>query len=218
MLLVRDAAGPNHPVIGIAALASSAVQLGVRDSWIGWVPEEQVERLRTTSTDEDINWLIQLIDGGIKDLYLDDLFDPHVGPLRPTDLLAPTVQIVRWLNDYADIQRAAHHRNSDSRLHKADAGKSLGGASHWRRQAETPLFRSKRAETLSVYLRAKTVLFCEGKRVSPAVFQERLRSPEARQGIQSLIRRAKSERVGVAMADISVCGAVPPYPHYFAES
>ena len=25
----------------------------------------------------------------------------------------------------------------------------------------------------------------------------------------SLIRRAKSERVGVAMADISVCGAVP---------
>src|SRR5439155_16177763 len=26
-----------------------------------------------------------------------------------------------------------------------------------------------------------------------------------------MVRRAKAERVGIAMADISVCGAVPPY-------
>lgn len=38
-----------------------------------------------------------------------------------------------------------------------------------------------------------------------------LESPEKRQAIQSLIRRAKSQRVGTAIADITVCGAVPPY-------
>jgi hypothetical protein len=32
-----------------------------------------------------------------------------------------------------------------------------------------------------------------------------------RQAIQSLVRRAKAERVGIAMADISICGAIAPY-------
>ena len=36
MILIRDAAAPNHPVIGIAALGSSVVQQKVRDELIGW--------------------------------------------------------------------------------------------------------------------------------------------------------------------------------------
>src|ERR1035437_9272382 len=36
MILVRDSAAPNHPVIGIAALGSAVVQQSVRDQWIGW--------------------------------------------------------------------------------------------------------------------------------------------------------------------------------------
>lgn len=36
MVLVRDAAGPNHLIIGLAALGSSVVQSSVRDAWIGW--------------------------------------------------------------------------------------------------------------------------------------------------------------------------------------
>src|SRR5262249_44826718 len=47
--------------------------------------------------------------------------------------------------------------------------------------------------------------------LSDSIFRERLNSSGARQAIQALVRRAKAERVGVAMADISVCGAIPPY-------
>src|ERR1051326_5927238 len=36
MILIRDAAAPNHPVIGIAALGSSVVQQRIRDELIGW--------------------------------------------------------------------------------------------------------------------------------------------------------------------------------------
>ena len=36
MILVRDAASPCHPVIGIAALGSSMAQQTLRDEWIGW--------------------------------------------------------------------------------------------------------------------------------------------------------------------------------------
>lgn len=35
MILVRDAAAANHPVMGIAALGSAVVQQTVRDEWIG---------------------------------------------------------------------------------------------------------------------------------------------------------------------------------------
>jgi len=60
-------------------------------------------------------------------------------------------------------------------------------------------------------LRARLALRCGGGWVSAADLPAALESPEKRQAIQSLIRRAKSERVGTAMADIAVCGAVPPY-------
>jgi Big-like domain-containing protein len=37
-LFIRDAAAPNHPVIGIAALGNSVVQHSLRDQWIGCPP------------------------------------------------------------------------------------------------------------------------------------------------------------------------------------
>jgi hypothetical protein len=59
-------------------------------------------------------------------------------------------------------------------------------------------------------LRARLVLGHK-KSINPAELHRRLKTPEARQAIHSLIRKLKSERVGIALADISVCGAIPPY-------
>jgi hypothetical protein len=36
-------------------------------------------------------------------------------------------------------------------------------------------------------------------------------SREGRDAIARVLRKAKAERVGNAMADLTVCGAVPPY-------
>src|SRR5205823_5682330 len=77
--------------------------------------------------------------------------------------------------------------------------------------AETPLFRSKRAETLAMLLKARLVLQNDASIVSPEAFRRRLEKPLARQAIQSLVRRIKGERVGVSLADIAICGAVAPY-------
>lgn len=43
--LVRDAGQPFHPVVGIAALGSSLVQLTARDDVIGWTPNAFARRL-----------------------------------------------------------------------------------------------------------------------------------------------------------------------------
>jgi len=44
-LLIRDAALPNQPIIGIIALGSSIVHIPDRDNWIGWSIKDRTENL-----------------------------------------------------------------------------------------------------------------------------------------------------------------------------
>jgi hypothetical protein len=44
-LLIRDAALPNNPIIGIIALGSSIVHIPDRDNWIGWSIQERTDNL-----------------------------------------------------------------------------------------------------------------------------------------------------------------------------
>src|SRR5262249_29384862 len=66
-------------------------------------------------------------------------------------------------------------------------------------------------EMLAVLLRARLTMRSQRSSSSDLELRGLLESTESRQAIQSLVRRAKAERVGIAMADISVCGAIPPY-------
>jgi hypothetical protein len=212
MLLVRDAAVELHPIIGIAALASSAVQIGVRDDWIGWTPESFVDALRRAGTDRHLGWLQRLIDDGLAGIYQDDLLDPAISPLTRQLIASPTHDLIGWLESYARVQRDQHQRLADAVDHKR-AASALDDRSpdRWRSEAEKPLFRSKRAETLAMLLRARRAMCSGGAVLTPESLRALLGSPDARQAIQSLVRRAKAERVGIEMADISVCGAIPPY-------
>jgi hypothetical protein len=212
MVLLRDSAVEPHPVIGIGALASSAVQIAVRDSWIGWTSDQYVEKLRHSATERDMRWLVGLIDEGIKELYLDDLLDPSLGLMTGRLLRAPTPEVISNLIKYSKEQREKHQKLADQKAHKRTVqSKDSRDGRRWQSQAESPLFRSKRAETLAMLLRARALL-SDGKRTLKAVeLRQELQSSGSRQVLLSLIRRARSERVGVAMADISVCGAIAPY-------
>ena len=60
--LVRDAARSCHPVIGIAALGNSMVQISARDNVIGWTPQAIFERIKSdTLTDEDAQTIAQML-------------------------------------------------------------------------------------------------------------------------------------------------------------
>jgi hypothetical protein len=212
MFLVRDAAAVGHPVIGLIALASSAVQIGVRDEWIGWSAEPFVERLRNSGTEQDVTWLLALIDGALKELYLDDLLDPAASPLTRQKLRRPSSAVIEWLEAEATRRRAEHQRLAASAEHKrAASAANKSSDDRWLSQAETPLFRSKRASQLAVLLRARSTLGTGRQPVTATDLRTKLDAPEVRRALQSLVLRAKSERVGVAIADIAVCGAIPPY-------
>jgi hypothetical protein len=212
MFLVRDAAAPYHPVIGIIALASSAVQIGVRDEWIGWNPEKYIELLRENATTEQVRWLESLVQSGLDGLYLDDFLDPNLTPLTRSYLKNPNPEIMAWFLNYAAEKRKDHYDFVNTNEHKKSSIMQVSdSAEKWKLQAETSLFRSKRAETLALLLRARMALGVDGRSVTPDELRTGLANPEKRQAIQSLIRRAKSERVGISMADVSVCGAIAPY-------
>jgi hypothetical protein len=202
-ILIRDAATPHHAVIGLAAISSPVVQIAERDQWIGWDTDTFLESVRAKPTDEIAVWLTERIDGQLSEIYLDDLLRDAV--IQPTDLRHPTPDVIALLRADAERHRQKHHR---SPLH---AVRQIEQDS-WQERALTPLFRSKRASVLAETLEIASVL---GPYLRPTPtaegLKEALKDTKARTQIRRLMRRARGERVGTVIADLTVCGAVAPY-------
>lgn len=203
-ILIRDAATPYHAVIGLAAISSPVVQIAERDNWMGWDTKQFVAAIEAQPTAEIAAWLVSRIQTQRDEIYVDDLLRDEV--LQPGDLKSPTPEVVARLKADAERHRAKHHRAGvirEVRKIETDA---------WVERAETHLFRSKRsallAETLEIqalvggYLGSKPTV--DGLRTA-------LADPKAKTQIGRLARRARGERVGTVIADLTVCGAVAPY-------
>jgi hypothetical protein len=132
--LVRDRARPGHPIMGIGALGSSVVQLTVRDEYIGWSLEalrdcpDPAPRLRALAAE---------LDRAIGEIYHLDFL--AAGVLHQTDLTAPTPAALARLREYASQQPLASRERQKQLLDLVA-------------EAQTPLFRRKRAETLGALL------------------------------------------------------------------
>ena len=209
MILIRDAATANHPVIGIACLASSVVQQSARDKWIGWDAESAIEHFRTsTHPKRDAAWLVATVDRLIKGIYLKDLLDNAI--VTQADLRKPTPQVIERL--LKDSERAIkhHRRYPNAAQHKHVIS---GTDAEWHTRAETSLFRSKRAKQLAVLLSVR-IAFQDGKiggNITKLAWNQAFESVRFRHAVGQIVRMLKGERVGVNMMDITVCGAVAPY-------
>lgn len=209
MILIRDAAVENHPVIGIACLASSVVQQSSRDKWIGWDSESAVEHFQNSPNPKrDSAWLIGEVDRFIKSIYLKDLFQS--GLISRHDLRKPTPQIIEKLMKDSERAIKHHRRFPNAAQHKHVTTESVA---EWRARAETSLFRSKRSKQLAGLLSVR-MAFQEQKidgDVSKSTWAQAFESARFRQAVGQIARILKSERVGVNMMDVTVCGAVAPY-------
>jgi hypothetical protein len=265
MVLVRDAAAPWHPVIGIAALSSSAAQIAARDAWIGW-SQDQVEATLTQEPSDDwARWLRRTMDEALSELYVQDLLED--GVLLPSHLRLATDEALEALRAEAALCRGSHQQFVEASTHKRAAGDpdprptAEGGArglgdlfsgleaaaaerdeataserrdlrgvdsegeaeeldaaaeppGGWVERARTPLFRAKRAEQLCWLLRAKRTL----DHLLPApgrgeALSALMATADGRWAARQLARKAKADRMGTLLAEISVCGAVAPYSH-----
>lgn len=208
--LVRDRAAENHPVMGIGALSSPIMQIKERDTWIGWHPEIFLDRVRHKPTRKLARWLVEIIDGAIDEIYIDDLLEDGVFSTR--DLVNPSNVALERLMAESAKHRRLHHRYTRSRdlrrKHNVDSSSDV----YWVSQARTHLFRSKRALALATYLRARAVLNAAfaGKPTAEKL-ANLAATGQGSDTIRQVLKKAKADRVGIAVADITVCGAVQPY-------
>jgi hypothetical protein len=208
MFLVRDAAVEFHPVIGICALSSPIVQIRERDGWIGWHPTTFLESISSKPTVRVAKWLTEIVDTALADIYVDDLVSEGVITLK--GMRTPTDKLLEDLQQEGSNRRELHHRYVKAQELKQS--KSAASGSHWQQRAESHLFRSKRALMLAELLHARRVLQRHlGKKPSAASLANLLASTEGLHVVKRILRKAKADRVGILMADISVCGAVAPY-------
>ncbi|MPT13532.1 MAG: DUF4338 domain-containing protein [Microbacterium sp.] len=203
-ILVRDAATRHHAVIGLAAVSSPVVQIAERDHWMGWDTDEFLKSVREQPTDELARWVDRRISAQIDAIYVDDLL--RSGVLQPTDIAKPTQELIGRLKADAERYRQRHHRSAtirEVRNIERDA---------WVARAETDLFRSKRsaalAEALDIQMGLGSYLRTEPSAEDLAAA---LRDRQAFAQLRRLVRRARGERVGTVIADLTVCGAVAPY-------
>jgi hypothetical protein len=208
MILVRDAAAKNHPVIGLAALTSPVVHLTLRDEWIGWAPQKFVDELRANPTTEWAKWVSTQLASSLKDIYIDDLIRERI--ISRSDLASPSEDAIASLEEQGEITLKLHRLHPTKELHKTPS-KDLDDAG-WQRRAETHLFRSKRCLGLASLLRAKLRLIHAGfDRPNKESLKRALSTSEGRQAVEVIRKHVKAIHVGNDVLDISVCGAIAPY-------
>ena len=210
--LVRDRAREFHPIVGIGSLGSPIVQIRERDAWIGWHPETFIECASEAPSAELGLWLTKTVNMALDELFLEDFVAKQLTTL--SELRAPTGVVVERLQAYGEQQRELHHRFARAQDLKQPPKpeKNRNTEQHWRDRAQTCLYRSKRALSLADMVRARMVLR-EFLGHPPTVDEVRalLRNTEGRRIVKKVLRKARADHVGIAMADITVCGAVPPY-------
>jgi hypothetical protein len=120
-------------------------------------------------------------------------------------LTTPTPDAIAALRDDADRHRMRHHQTN-----RISEVRNIGRDA-WVERAQTDLFRSKRSAALAEALEIGTLL---GAYLSPPTAEglaKAFSDPKARTQMRRVVRRARGERVGTVIADLTVCGAVAPY-------
>jgi hypothetical protein len=235
MFLVRDRAGEAHPVIGIGALSSPIVQIRERDTWIGWHPETFLHDLQECPSARMGTWLRGVVNQALEELYVQDFLEGPGGEdlLTAAEFQSPDPAVIERLREFSKDQRKRHEQFADQAEYKAKlantsqdteggptlpfdpsgaiAGSDKRGVSLLD-VTRGHLFASKRALALSDLLEARVTLdrFL-GQRPKKKEVEALAADRKGRRAILKIVRKAKGDRVGIAMADISVCGAVSPY-------
>jgi hypothetical protein len=209
-LLVRDAAAPCHAVIGVLSLGSAAIKIRCRDHEIGWDSELVLADILGGNAERWATWAGKFVVDKFSEVYRIDLLRDE---LLPTSGLGGcTAECVAVLREESQRCRALHQGHADVAefVKGKDAEKITD--EEWERLATTMLFRSKRCGRLAELIEIALALgLCERNNEPVSRLSQAHEVVAIRAAVGKLVRYARSETVGTEIADITVCGAVPPY-------
>lgn len=207
--LIRDAAHPNHAIMGIASLENCAVQITPRDNFLGWDYRIFIAKLSKESDPHVIKKAIdnlnKYLDEGISGIYYADMISKDEMSL---DKIKATV---KKLNDIAfDASENRKNLLIDDLIEREDDRSDLGKISLG---VENQLYRKKRAEQLAKYLMAKIALsdFAEIDENYVEKWQNYCLGEECKSVVRNALLARKVQHIGTSMMELNVCGAIHPY-------
>jgi hypothetical protein len=209
--LIRDAGQPYHPVMAIAALGNTVMQLTCRDRLLGWLPDGFVDLVKKgkITAAEGVQCLKNCIRKSLDEIYVKDL------PFTNEELENPTPQTLSRLiafRDDAALQRKQEleHKEKPKRI---EFGQDVT-EEELLQETQTSLYKFKRAKSVAELLRARLLL---NHRTVPGqpleTLKELMADEEGRIVVGIALRQARNRLSGSAMMEIVVCGGVPPYSY-----
>lgn len=218
LVLIRNAARPNQPIIGIAMLASPVMRVSVRDNWIGWLRDAAETNLREGAWQpgEYARAIIKRLENSIESVRWDDLASLE-------EIETPVDNTVLRLEQKAagaafarDLELRAHYQNHmDERgsvKPMRGAVKVIGNDTDWRTASEDLLFVRKRAELLAQLLFAKQVFRAVDLEGDPsAALNQLFAARTGQRALDIVLTEFRKAGLSSRVADVSICGAIAPY-------
>ena len=200
-LLIRDRAVNNHPVIGISGLGSPVIKQIPRDTRIGWTPAAILSRYRDDQVGL-LDWIDKVIETALAQIYKDDL--AKCGVLGDGRALDTPDELM----EYAATQRNLHRKFPPRRKAKATCLEDA----EWKKQAETPLFTSKRSSQLASLVKARNQLDLCWRQVESGSDLD-YSSASLKALVSKTVRLVAAKHLASNVVDLNVCGAIAPYNH-----
>lgn len=218
LILIRNAARPNRPIMGIAMLASPVMRVSVRDNWIGWLRESAEANLRDGKWEAGLfaQAVTERLESSIADVRWDDLAAPEELEMPVDNTVLRLEQKASGAAFARDLELKAHYQanvQEGGRISPMRGSVNVAGAdSDWRRASEDLLFLRKRAELLAQLLFAKQVFRAADLKRNPAFAVEQLFSAKTGQrAIDIALTEFRKAGLSSRVVDVSICGAVAPY-------
>lgn len=214
--LIRDEAGPNRPVIGIAALGNAILGLAKRDDALGWSIHSFEQRLREATASERrvlVSHVTGFVRSEVSRVYADD-FDLSGMSMRESVGYLERAAVEAATARRSDLDDAGSERTPEywvtRRAHDlVEAGR--GDEVDWVAVARTHLYRRKRATSLADSYRALAIFEDAGVEQAPERMCELLTTEPGRRAVETVLRRIKQQALTENVMELITCGAVAPY-------
>lgn len=202
--LVRDAAQPNHPVIGITALGNTVMQLTPRDNVLGWTLEGLLALCAAgeVSDQEVLKAFRERLEEDFDQIFRDDLpVDRRIDHSVDDETLSRLAVIEQDANRDREDALRADDEGATRRVEDLAPEKLL-------QLTKTPLYRAKRARAAREILRAyRTLATCQLSLADAAATEY------GAWALNVALKQLKKRFSATSMMEITVCGAVAPYTH-----
>ncbi|WP_417564156.1 Druantia anti-phage system protein DruA [Microbacterium sp.] len=214
--LIRDAAAPGSPIVGIAALGNAILGLSQRDDALGWSSAALQRRFVGSTADERttlINHLLSFLAAEETAIYRLDFDAERQGEQDILEFLAE-VSRDSDASRKSDIGMAGENRTEEYNRIRVVHNRAAAGTAtdeDWAEVARTHLYRRKRAGALAEIIRTRAVFDGAELAANPDVLLELLATEEGRRAIDATLRRVKQRAIAENVMEIITCGAVAPY-------